>query len=289
LTESSRAAYSTSYENPDDVVRALDEANMNTYYVDAKTGSGEIGWATDADWPTPFDFDETGPVERATQAAHEADKAASARYAVFHDAHATHTAHPEAQIGDSDWIDPACEVSQTHEIQQLDDLLTQTAVDEVNLDFVRYPTTADASEDAKLPCTGGTLGDASDERTRVLADALAAITTEIRQHHPNVALSADVLGYTCYTPLTSIGQDVAQIAATVDWLMPMLYPSFFSPAESVNPYLIVRQASEACIDTLGDASLVKPWIQGFDTTTGPHANPASVGAQLQGARDADTR
>jgi len=86
-----------------------------------------------------------------------------------------------------------------------------------------------------------------------------------------VFLAADIFGYVCWnTNDTGIGQQLEAIAAQVDYLSPMLYPSGYTwgiPGVRnpvANPYAIVRNSLAEAQRRLGiSPKRFRPWLQAF--------------------------
>ncbi len=105
------------------------------------------------------------------------------------------------------------------------------------------------------------------------APAITSFLMEARQKLTayNVFLSADVFGYICWnTGDTGIGQKIGDLAAALDYISPMLYPSGFTfgipkyrdPVE--HPYEIVRFSLDRARErTKLDPKRFRPWLQGF--------------------------
>ncbi len=157
------------------------------------------------------------------------------------------------------WCDPFVPEVRSYNV----DLAVEAAkagFDEIQFDYVRFP-------DAK----GIEFSQPSTDESR--PKAITAFLTEAREKLVpyNVFLAADVFGYICWNKGdTGIGQRINDVAAVLDYISPMLYPSGFSfgipnyrnPVE--HPYEIVRltlnrAAERAQIDPVR----FRPWLQAF--------------------------
>lgn len=268
------------------MIASLHAARMNTLFVDAKDGEGAAAWDA-ALLPRAFAWSGASPVDRAVAAAHAASPkiAVAARFATFLDAHAAWEVVPSARIGSTDWIDPACPEARAWAAAAAVDLVLATGVDEVNLDFVRYPSPSELSSSTPLPCAGGTYASPRLPKTVVVATAAQEIAAAVKAVAPSVTVSGDVFGYSCYQPVTSVGHDAALLALALDHVMPMLYPTGFAGNAGADPYGTVRKATEACVDLVGDGDAVKPWIQGFSARGWTYSFP-QVESQIRAVRDA---
>lgn len=130
--------------------------------------------------------------------------------------------------------------------------------DEIQFDYVRFPT-------RKAPPGAARGGDRRASINAFLSDARTALTPY------NVFLSADVFGFASWDPGdTNIGQNLEDIAARVDYVCLMLYPSaFWDGLPTVRmpldqPGQIVRLSLERARQRTGlPADRFRPWLQAF--------------------------
>ncbi len=163
--------------------------------------------------------------------------------------------------------------------------------DEVQYDYVRFP---DAS--AKLQFHGPT-----DEASRI-----ATITGFLRDAHTalapyNTFQSADIFGYTAWnTNDTGIGQHIEEIAQTVDYVCPMLYPSGFKfgipghpkpMANTEDIHSTVKLTLDSALKrTNVNPKKFRPWLQAFRDYAfgGLIYGPVEVAAQTRAATEDNT-
>lgn len=130
--------------------------------------------------------------------------------------------------------------------------------DEIQFDYVRFPT-------RKVP-PGATRG--GDRRASINA-FLSNARTALAPY--NVFLSADVFGFASWDAGdTNIGQNLEDIAARVDYVSLMLYPSAFwdglptVPLPLDQPGEVVRLSLERARQRTGlPAERFRPWLQAF--------------------------
>jgi hypothetical protein len=149
---------------------------------------------------------------------------------------------------------------------------------------------------ARLPDATGLLYERSwteQNRTAAIDGFLKEARTALAPF--NVFLAVDVFGYVCWnSDDTKIGQKLEHIAAIVDYVSPMLYPSSFQfgipgyrrPVE--HPYEIVRLSLEqARRRTAMRPAHFRPWLQAFrDYAFGGRAFAATeVRGQINAADD----
>jgi hypothetical protein len=132
--------------------------------------------------------------------------------------------------------------------------------DEIQFDYVRFP---DAPGLAYAePAT-------EESRVRAVEGFLAEARRRLVPY--NVFLAADIFGYVCWNPGdTGIGQTLETLAAHVDYLSPMLYPSGYqlgipgyrNPVE--HPYEIVALTLARARERTGLPPVrFRPWLQAF--------------------------
>lgn len=160
--------------------------------------------------------------------------------------------------------------------------------DELNFDYVRFPTDGDISQIRYRNY------DPSKE-TRV--EALQKFFIYLHDHLKDIGAptSANVFGMvTTSDDDLGIGQVMGNIAPYVDYVAPMVYPShypknwqgFKSPAKV--PYKVVKISMDGGVKKMEALGLSKtklrPWLQDFDL--GAVYTSAMVKAQLQAVEDA---
>jgi hypothetical protein len=240
---------------------ALDAATssgMTLIGTDAKDG-GNIGWATSA-YPTVAPYAPgDGAVERVLRDAHARGLTVTARFDAFWDLTAA-AALPGAKIGGSTWVDPGCASVRAYVLAELRDFLVHDAPDELTLDHIRYPESADVFASAALPCTGGTLGTVgATDRVALITSFVQDAVNVAHEVRPGMPVSVSVYAPSVSRPLPLIGQDAARLAPLVDLLRPMEYPSYLG-AEST-PYSLVYADTAAAVQKFG--SKIQPWVEAF--------------------------
>jgi hypothetical protein len=160
----------------------------------------------------------------------------------------------------------------------------QAGFDEVQFDYVRFPTDGDLSN-ARFS------GATRQPKTSIITQFTSYAQTRLKPL--GVRVSADVFGLSA-TRNMGIGQSPSKIARHVDAIYPMVYPSHFGPGEYNLPdpnaqpgktvALALRDFSVALRGS--DARLV-PWLQDF--TLGRTYTIADVRDQIQAARDAGSQ
>lgn len=181
------------------------------------------------------------------------------------------------------WLDPTqAEVRDYHLALAAE--LAAAGVDEVQLDYVRYPTSGWRGD-----WQGDTAATAA-RRQEVIAGFLAAVRDTLAG--TGVLLSADLFGIMAWErteDLALTGQHVPTLAALVDVLCPMVYPSHFAPGfagmrqPADEPGWLVGEATRRFRELAGPGARVRPWLQAFPwrVTT---FDAAYISAQVLAAR-----
>jgi hypothetical protein len=157
---------------------------------------------------------------------------------------------------------------------------------EIQFDYVRFTSDGDLSR-CVYPYGTGQL------RQDVIEEFLQYARTKLKDYQ--VPISADIFGLTTSTnDDMGIGQKFEKIAASVDVVCPMVYPSHYALGTfglkdpDVNPYeTVFRGVSDAKkrLAKLGNTSTqIRPWLQDF--SLGYHYGRNEIQKQIQAVKDA---
>lgn len=192
-----------------------------------------------------------------------------ARIVVFKDNPLALT-HPELAVKTQDggiwrdkegltWVDPSRKEVWDYNISIAEEA-ARYGFDEIQFDYVRFP-------DAKGLVFS--VQNTEVERIHAIAGFLAEARKRLAQF--NVFITADIFGYVCWNLNdTMIGQRLEDIAAVIEYMCPMLYPSGFrfgipgyrNPV--MHPREIVYQSlNHARERTRVPAIRFRPWLQAF--------------------------
>ena len=154
--------------------------------------------------------------------------------------------------------------------------------DEIQLDYVRFPTDGDVSRCLYYGIWGRR------------EEAITGFVKYVSQH-VNVPLSVDVFGYATWRVLKGEGQEIESMGRYLNYICPMLYPSHFAPydmAEAGEPartYLLYYESIRLAYRRLkGTKAKIIAYIQGFNYKT-PFFNPDYIFYQILGALDAGSQ
>ena len=167
------------------------------------------------------------------------------------------------------WVDPAHPAVQDYNLSIAKEL-AQMGVDEIQFDYIRYPTGA-SFQDSRDTLDGNSV-----PRDRVISDFLARAYKELAPH--KVLLSIDVFGIIAWgrrEDISTIGQRIEELAKHCDVVCPMIYPSHFtSPFQGITdpgkePFLMVSKTCQLFSSFLnGSGATLRPWIQAFPLGAG---------------------
>ncbi|MCA9835043.1 MAG: hypothetical protein KC435_13905 [Thermomicrobiales bacterium] len=228
---------------------------------------------------------------------HESDIYCIARLVVFKDS-AIAELHPEYAVRDaytgglwrdqngSAWVNPLHE-----EMWEANIALAEEAIrlgfDEVQYDYIRFPTDGDMTR----ADFGKPVGE--DDRE-------AAIEGFLQRSRDRIILlggrqSADIFGYTTVVDNDlGIGQNLDELAPSVDYLSPMIYPSHWPDGSlwgipghpNDYPYLTVQISMSSAVAQLqGNTRKFRPWLQDFGLPGMYTYGAPEVAAQIQALRD----
>ena len=240
-------------------------SGMNAVVVDGKDYSG---WLT---YPSAIPLAaETHSASHAVlksltelvHAAHERKVRVLMRVTCFHDPWmAAH--RPDLAIkGMVDWLDPHNTATQDYLLAVVDETLA-AGIDEIQLDYVRYPT--EGIGHANFALAGATT-----------TDVISGFVERVHEHthEAEVPLSLDVFGVVAWQRAVDVratGQDLTRLGHVVEVLSPMVYPSHFREGfngytePGAHPEVVAFGTSQAAgvLRKNGSTAIVRPWIQAF--------------------------
>jgi hypothetical protein len=200
-----------------------------------------------------------------------------ARVCIFRDIH--NSSKNARWRFDKEWVNPADRAVQDYNLAIIREL-TSFGVDEIQVDYFRYPADRKAS-------TG------IEGKTR--SDVLTAYAQRVHEltSSKGVLLSLDMFGIVIWQredDVRVLGQDVMRLKDHFDVISPMLYPSHFSrnfsgianPADQ--PYMFVSSGVKRMKVLVGDQVIIRPWLQSFPLRVTIGYNPAYIKEQIRAAQ-----
>jgi len=269
-----------SKERLGELIRMSQERGLNAVVMEVKDVNGIV-------FSKMLMRDGTSRLQLAIDACHAAGLKAIARFCVFKDKEAEEkfpgmrygrTPGTEKRI--SPWTDPVSDETVDYNLKLIVEL-KQMGIDEINLDYVRFPSGQErARVDLPLP---------------VKCRKITEFVRKVREATKGIRLSVDVFGYVAWDENSArVGQRFEDLAPYVDGIYPMLYPDHFARGDlglkepSGHPYEVIRRGCEAAMKKSGaDRIDIVPWIQCFTLKNDViRYGPLEILAQIQGARDA---
>lgn len=182
------------------------------------------------------------------------------------------------------WLNPNSQPVADYIVDITQDAYNQ-GFDEVNLDYVRFPSDG--------PLKYLDLSQSTKSKPEVMAEFFKYIEEELEKR--NINFSVDLFGLTMSArDDLGIGQKLELIAPNVPIISPMVYPSHFSdgvyglsvPAKE--PYQTINRSLSDGINRLEKIGISKdelrPWLQDFDLL-GIRYTPDMVESQIKAAED----
>ncbi len=275
-------------------------AGINTVVFDAKDITGIVNYRSHVPAAVEFNTHEKRCIDDIDKLIrHLKDKGvyAIARIAVFHD-HALYRKRPEYAIhskksggpwsaGAELWCDPTNKHVQDYNIALAIEL-AEKGVDEIQFDYIRFPTAGDHG-DAVYAYHFGTM-----PKEAAITAFLERAHAELSARHAN--LSVDIFGVVAWGKEIDIrrtGQRIERMAKHCEVISPMLYPSHFNdhfdgyanPGDE--PYYFINRGCLR-VKALAPQTAVRPWLQAFRWRTKAY-NDDYILEQIRGAVDAGAR
>ncbi len=167
------------------------------------------------------------------------------------------------------WVDPAANKVVDHNFEIVKRAI-DAGVDEINFDYIRFPSDGNMSDiiypewDGKTP------------KHAIMAEFFRNLTQRIRKYKPEIKLSIDVFGYVYANGQElTVGQRLADMGEYFDIICPMAYPSHFRCGEfglrdpNYEPYLVYNNILKNGLRELAkikSRAITRPWIQDFSIT-----------------------
>ncbi|MCX6718242.1 MAG: GTP-binding protein [Candidatus Staskawiczbacteria bacterium] len=161
------------------------------------------------------------------------------------------------------WLDPASKDVWDYNIFLAKDALANHGFDEINFDYVRFPTDGKTGE-AGFPVYDGKVAK---------AEIIKEFFEYTRQQLLNEKISIDLFGLTTVNKDDmGIGQIIEDAFYNFDYVCPMVYPSHFAdgfigfanPAD--HPYEVIKYSMDSALARKNIIFLTKlrPWLQDFN-------------------------
>jgi hypothetical protein len=269
------------------IVHYMKAAGLNMAVLHAKDPRGRLFW--DSTNSTALEIGaphHNTPLENAIRTLKEKSIWTVAKLDVFQDSLLA-ASYPDLAVMDSTtgniwadrkglhWVNPYDQRVWEYMIELCLELI-DLGVDEIQFDYVRFPSDGDLSA-IEYPITLENTTPAE-----CIGKFLAYANSRLKPL--GTTISVDIFGLTAWKAEDfGVGQVLENIAPHVDVLCPMLYPSHFpenflrlkKPGQY--PYKIMKQSLQEMKNRTNKE--IRPWIQGFWYT------PEEINAQLKGAEE----
>ena len=289
----------------DEIIAAIDQTELNTVVIDVKDDEGRVVW----DVSSPM-IDETEAVRVAIsdmpsliEKLHDHGIYVIGRLVAFRDGYIGDVRpdwvfhNPDGSVYRDEknfaWIDPTNEEA-TNYLFEVADACKDVGFDEIQFDYVRYPTKV----------TEEMVGADGPGRQ----NNITAFASRAKEHFLalNMPYSMDVFGIVIHAEYDRniVGQNYAELSFETDALSPMVYPSHYADGTyeqdypDLHPYEIIYASMTESKELLEEAkktrpddqqAIVRPWIQGFTANYLSHYinyGAEEIRTQIQAVYDA---
>ena len=275
------------------LVKIADETEINAFVIDVKDNSGYVLYNSAAPLAKSLGLvkPEIKDIDGLIATLVQHDITPVARIVCFQDP-VLAKKRPDLAIKSKktggNWLDPKKAQYTNPYSHEVWEYLVEVAEDaakhgfrEIQFDYVRFPS-GDVS-DTVYPGADSSKEDA-------IAGFLAFARARLEKL--GVWVSADVFGVILQVKNDAgIGQQVAKLAANVDVVCPMIYPSHYAKGEygfanpNANPHdLIFAAVKDMKARLAGTGAKGRPWLQDF-TLGSPAYGVAQVKAEIQAVKD----
>jgi hypothetical protein len=265
----------------DPLIKMIDDTELNAIVIDVKDSTGRISFSVRDQALAKY-----GSVEHRivgiralTNLLHSKHIYVIGRVAVFQDPYMTKLKPEWAITKKSDgkvwkdakglsFLDPASKQVWDYTVAIAHEAYAD-GFDEINFDYVRYPSDGNIKDINYHLAKGETRSDNLEKFFKYLH-------TEVKRDS-DIAMSADLFGLTTETVGTDdmgIGQVWEKALPYFDFLAPMVYPSHYPPGQdgfenpAAHPYEIINKAMIGAVAKTTKAgqpiSKIRPWLQDFN-------------------------
>jgi hypothetical protein len=250
--------------------------------LDAKDMSGQLSYSSKVDLAGEIGSNRTpvvSDISKMIHLLHEKGLHVVVRQVLFFDPilavkrpdlvlHSRTTGKPLTEKGNIGWVDPNRPAVQKYNLDIAKELASLGA-DEIQFDYIRYPTSSNIRETSAGP------GHTETIRHEIITDFLARAQRELKPF--NVLLSIDVFGIIGWgrpEDIQMTGQNIVDLAKYCDVISPMIYPShFYGPFQGIarpadQPFELVSESYRRFSNLLKNSDVtIRPWIQAFPYRT----------------------
>jgi hypothetical protein len=263
----------------DPLVKLADETEINSMVIDVKDSTGRIGFNVSNPELQKYGSAEKriSDIRAVTNLLHQKNIYIIGRVSVFQDPFMTKLKPEWSITRKSDgkvwkdrkglsFLDPA-NIEVRKYIVAIALEAYKQGFDEINFDYIRYPSDGNMKDINYRLEAGKTRADNIEEFFKYLS-------LEVKKDQ-NIPISGDLFGLTTQTnDDMGIGQVWEKALPYFDYLAPMVYPSHYPPGQngyknpSLYPYEIVNTAMIGAVNKTKkvnqNIAKIRPWLQDFD-------------------------
>lgn len=281
----------------DNLVKLIDETELNAVVIDIKDYTGHISYMVEN--PVLREFGSSRnripDIKQFIGELHEKGIYVIGRISVFQDSYLVQT-KPEYAVTDKEgkvwrdrkgiaWLDVSAKPVWDY-ITLIGEDAYSVGFDEINFDYIRFPSDGDMKNIA-YPFSQGKV------KSVALKEFFAHLDKNFRSK--NIPISADLFGMTTSNnDDLGIGQILGDALVHFDFVAPMVYPSHYPPnflgfqSPAGKPYEVIKFAMDRAVLKAGLASTsptkLRPWLQDFSIGKVSYT-PEMVKAQIQATYD----
>jgi hypothetical protein len=279
------------------ILDKLAEHGMNAIVLDAKDTDGLLTYDSKVPLAVETGATKDAPIAdlaRTVRTAHDRGIRVLMRVSCFHDEWMQHHKGKEMSIRGKwggvypiGWLDPANEMAHQYLIDLAKEAM-DAGVDEIELDYVRYPVIGIKNADFKLGAIGKT-------KPEVIRDFVREMHAVTKARH--VPLSLDIFGVVAQgkrIDIDGLGQDIALLGPECEVLSPMVYPSHYAKGymgfeiPGNHPELVgigtKGTVAQLAAGQVTSGTLVRPWVQAVSYES-PDYGPRYLSAELKSAEE----
>lgn len=263
----------------DPLIKMIDERELNAIVIDAKDSTGRVSYHDGNTFIESFGSPEKRipDIRALTTLLHQKNIYIIGRVAVFQDPYMSMKKPQWAITRKSDgkvwkdrkglsFMDPTNKEYQAYIVAVARDAYEQ-GFDEINFDYIRYPS------DGNLKDINYKLGEGKTRADNIEA-FFTYLNTEMKKGTP-IPMSADLFGLTTeVNDDMGIGQVWEKALPHFDYLAPMVYPSHYPNGQygfanpATHPYEVITHALTGAIAKTtkagADIHKIRPWLQDFN-------------------------
>jgi len=287
------------------LVKFVEESELNAIVIDIKDSTGGIAFPSDDPTLSPYVSDECGAydMKEFVQSLHDKGIYVIGRITVFQDPLYS-SKHPDTAVqsekggiwknyGGLSFVDVGAKPFWDYIVHLSEVSYREMGFDELNFDYIRFPSDGPISEAIYTHSKGKAKRDAVEDFFSYLHNKLQPEGAKVGENAP--VMSADLFGMaSSHEDDLGIGQVLEDALPYFDFVAPMVYvshyPKGFNGYSNVNDHVYdivyseMKHATARAKAAGKEATAIRPWLQSFDYPV-PYT-PAMVQEQIKANSDA---